>query len=99
MGAVDKVDMMNSFVECTWKKTKWHKKIFFHLIDTAALNGHIVHLQLTGDMITDKVFFVIGVQFTHKSHTVALCNYSDNISPTYPLPRHPIPSLILPTPS
>jgi hypothetical protein len=28
MGAVDKADMMNSFVECTQKTTKWYKKIF-----------------------------------------------------------------------
>ncbi|XP_029554452.1 piggyBac transposable element-derived protein 4-like [Salmo trutta] len=32
--------------------TKWYKKIFFHLIDTAALNGHTVHRQLTGKVIT-----------------------------------------------
>ncbi|XP_038857496.1 piggyBac transposable element-derived protein 4-like [Salvelinus namaycush] len=53
MGAVDKADMINSFVECTQKTTKWYKKIFSHLIDNGhALNGHIVHRQLTGKVIT-----------------------------------------------
>ncbi|XP_064876538.1 piggyBac transposable element-derived protein 4-like [Oncorhynchus nerka] len=52
MGAVDKADMINSFVECTRKTNKWYKKIFFHLIDTAVLNGSIVHRQLTGKVIT-----------------------------------------------
>eukprot|EP00063_Salmo_salar_P068066 XP_014042901.1 PREDICTED: piggyBac transposable element-derived protein 4-like [Salmo salar] len=52
MGAVDKADMINSFVECTRKTTKWYKKIFFQLIDTAVLNGSIVHRQLTGKVIT-----------------------------------------------
>uniref|UniRef100_A0A8C7H0A3 PiggyBac transposable element-derived protein 4-like n=1 Tax=Oncorhynchus kisutch TaxID=8019 RepID=A0A8C7H0A3_ONCKI len=47
MGAVDKADMINSFVECTRKTNKWYKKIFFHLIDTAVLNDSIVHRQLT----------------------------------------------------
>jgi hypothetical protein len=28
MGAVEKADMINSFVECTQKTTKWYKKIF-----------------------------------------------------------------------
>ncbi|KAK6304383.1 hypothetical protein J4Q44_G00249690 [Coregonus suidteri] len=52
MGAVNKADMINRFVACAWKTTKWYKKIFFHLIDTAVLNGHIVHRQLTGEVIT-----------------------------------------------
>ena len=60
MGAVDKADMINSFVECTRKTNKWYKKIFFHLIDTAVLNGSIVHRQLTGEMITEQGIFVIG---------------------------------------
>uniref|UniRef100_A0AAY5K4P2 PiggyBac transposable element-derived protein domain-containing protein n=1 Tax=Esox lucius TaxID=8010 RepID=A0AAY5K4P2_ESOLU len=47
MGAVDRVDMVNSFVECARKTTKWYKKIFFHLVDTALFNSHIVHRHLT----------------------------------------------------
>ena len=57
MGVVDKADMIYSFVECTRKTTKWYKKIFFHLINTAVLNGHIVHRQLTSEIITEQVFF------------------------------------------
>nr|XP_046224318.1 piggyBac transposable element-derived protein 4-like [Oncorhynchus gorbuscha] len=52
MGAVDKADMINSFVECTRKTTKWDKKISFHLIATAVLSSSIVHRQLTGKVIT-----------------------------------------------
>ena len=57
MGALNKADMINSFVECTKKTTKSYKNIFFHLIDTAAVNGHIVHRQLTGEMITKQGIF------------------------------------------
>ncbi|RXN02486.1 piggyBac transposable element-derived 4-like protein [Labeo rohita] len=32
MGAVDKVDMMDSFVGCTRKTLKWYKKLFFHFV-------------------------------------------------------------------
>lgn len=48
MGAVDKADMISGFHECARKTTKWYKKVFFHLLDTAVLNSHIVHQQLTG---------------------------------------------------
>uniref|UniRef100_A0A3P8X756 PiggyBac transposable element-derived protein domain-containing protein n=1 Tax=Esox lucius TaxID=8010 RepID=A0A3P8X756_ESOLU len=47
MGAVDRVYMVNSFVECARKTTKWYKKIFFHLVGTALFNSHIVHRHLT----------------------------------------------------
>ena len=56
MGAVAKVDMINSFVACARKTTKWYKNVFFHLIDTAVLNGHIDHLHLTGKMIPEPGF-------------------------------------------
>ena len=65
MGAVDKADMINSFVECTRKTTKLYRKILFHLID-AALNGQIVHRQLTGEMITEQGIFC---NLTYSSHT------------------------------
>jgi hypothetical protein len=58
MGAVDKADMINSFVVCTQKSIKWYKNIFFHLINTAVLNGHIVHRQLTSEIITEQVVFL-----------------------------------------
>ena len=66
MGAVDKADMINSFVECTWKTTNWYMTIFFHLIDTAALNGYIVHRQLTGEVITEQGIFC---NWMYSSHT------------------------------
>ncbi|KAJ8334055.1 hypothetical protein SKAU_G00413740 [Synaphobranchus kaupii] len=33
MGAVDRADMITSFVDCARKSTKWYKKLFFHLLD------------------------------------------------------------------
>ncbi|XP_046903421.1 piggyBac transposable element-derived protein 4-like [Hypomesus transpacificus] len=51
MGAVDKGDMLNSYVPCARKTTKWYKKVFFHLLDNAVLNGFIVHRQLSGKTI------------------------------------------------
>lgn len=43
---VNRADMVKGFLE--WKTTKWYKKIFFYLLDTAVLNSHIVHRQLSG---------------------------------------------------
>jgi hypothetical protein len=65
MGAVDKADMINIFVESTQKTTKWYKKIFFYLIN-AALNCHILHRQLTGEMINEQGIFC---NWTYSSHT------------------------------
>ncbi|RXN28339.1 piggyBac transposable element-derived 4-like protein [Labeo rohita] len=43
MGAVDKVDMMDSFVGCTRKTLKWYKKLFFHFVDLAVHNAFIIY--------------------------------------------------------
>ncbi len=43
MGAVDKVDMMDSFVGCTRKSLKWYKKLFFQFVDLAVHNAFIVY--------------------------------------------------------
>ncbi|KAL2098758.1 hypothetical protein ACEWY4_005238 [Coilia grayii] len=56
MGAVDRFDMRNSFVECTRKTMKWYKKIFFHLVDCAIHNAYIVHQQVTGQVIRPQAF-------------------------------------------
>ncbi len=48
MGAVDRADMVKGFLECARKTRKWYKKIFFYLLDTAVLNSHNVHRQLSG---------------------------------------------------
>ncbi len=48
MGAVDRADMVKCFLECARKTRKWYKKIVFYLLDTAFLNSHIFHRQLSG---------------------------------------------------
>ncbi|KAJ8357242.1 hypothetical protein SKAU_G00200360 [Synaphobranchus kaupii] len=45
MGAVDRVDMISSFVECDRKSTKRYKKLFFRLLDTEVLNSYIPYQQ------------------------------------------------------
>ncbi|XP_062403805.1 piggyBac transposable element-derived protein 4-like [Sardina pilchardus] len=56
MGAVDRFDMRNSFVECTRKSLKWYKKVFFHLIDCCVHNAQIVYQQATGKVIQPQAF-------------------------------------------
>jgi hypothetical protein len=47
MGAVDKADMINSFVECTQKTTKWYKKMFLKISRVASkYNKPILLMQL-----------------------------------------------------
>ncbi|CAB1345011.1 unnamed protein product [Coregonus sp. 'balchen'] len=71
MGAVDKVDMQNSFVECARKSLKLYKKLFFHLIDRALLNGHTVHRQVTGQVISYQQYRINKVmrQLLEDHHT------------------------------
>ncbi|XP_067113917.1 piggyBac transposable element-derived protein 4-like [Osmerus mordax] len=73
MGAVDKSDMLNSFVECIRKTTKWYKKIFFHLIDTAVLNSYIVHRKLSGKVIPYRDFRIQLMKELLMDHHVARC--------------------------
>ncbi|XP_052008079.1 piggyBac transposable element-derived protein 4-like [Xyrauchen texanus] len=64
MGAVDKADMMKGFFDCTRKTTKWYKKVFLYLLDTAILNSHIVHHQLTGEKFAYQI--KNNIEFTYK---------------------------------
>lgn len=52
MRLVDKSDSMMSSVECSRKTMKWYKKMFFHLIDCAVLNAHILYQVKTGEKPT-----------------------------------------------
>ncbi|KAJ8333996.1 hypothetical protein SKAU_G00413150 [Synaphobranchus kaupii] len=56
MGAVDRADMITSFVDCARKSTKWYKKLFFHLLDTAVLNAYTVHRKLSEERMPYKDF-------------------------------------------
>lgn len=48
MGAIDKVDMQVSFVECARKTLKWYKKVYFHMIDLCLYNSYILYQIKTG---------------------------------------------------
>ncbi|XP_051505848.1 piggyBac transposable element-derived protein 4-like [Myxocyprinus asiaticus] len=56
MGAMDKADMMKCFIKCARKTTKWYKKIFFYMLETAIFNSFIVHHQLSGKVMTPLEF-------------------------------------------
>ncbi|XP_067225208.1 piggyBac transposable element-derived protein 4-like [Chanodichthys erythropterus] len=56
MGAVDKVDMMDSFVGCTRKTLKWYKKLFFHFVDLAVHNAFIVYKKKQDSSLTYQKF-------------------------------------------
>lgn len=43
MGAVDKTDMLLSFVESVRKTLKWYKKLIFHLLDLTVLNSNVLY--------------------------------------------------------
>lgn len=47
MGAVDKTDMLLHSVECIRRTTKWYKKLFFHFLDLALLNSHVLYKEIT----------------------------------------------------
>eukprot|EP00063_Salmo_salar_P066961 XP_014041796.1 PREDICTED: piggyBac transposable element-derived protein 4-like [Salmo salar] len=68
MGAVDKVEMQNTFVECARKSLKWYRKLFFHLIDIALFNGHVVHRQVTGQVISYQQYRVNLIRQILENH-------------------------------
>lgn len=47
MGAVDKVDRILGFADCSRKSFKWYKKIFFRLVDCCTLNAFFLHKFIT----------------------------------------------------
>jgi hypothetical protein len=49
MGAVDRSDLMLSYVECARKTMKWYRKLFFHLVDLTVLNSYYAWQVVTGE--------------------------------------------------
>jgi len=49
MGAIDKSDMMLSYVECVRKSIKWYRKLFFHFLDLSLLNSYYVWEVISGE--------------------------------------------------
>ena len=44
MSTVDHVDMQISFSECIRKSVKWHKKLFFHVLDYGSVyNAFVIY--------------------------------------------------------
>ncbi|KAJ8369328.1 hypothetical protein SKAU_G00093560 [Synaphobranchus kaupii] len=72
MEAVDKADMINSFVTCVRKTTKWYKKILFQLVDTA-LNRHGTLRQLTGQNLTYQVYRATVMRQLLEEHHIPRC--------------------------
>ena len=61
MGAVNKIDMILSSLQCVRKSTKWYKKYFFHLLDLAIYNGYILYKSTnnkTGTFVNFHSLFI-----------------------------------------
>jgi hypothetical protein len=56
MRAVDKTHVMVSSLECVRKPFRWHRKLFFHLLDLTVLNSYILYRVHTGENITRANF-------------------------------------------
>ncbi|KAJ8333743.1 hypothetical protein SKAU_G00410620 [Synaphobranchus kaupii] len=72
MGAVHRVDMITSFVDCARKSTKWYKKLFFHLLDTAVFNAYTVHRKLSEERMPYKDFRLRLVKELIQEHPLPL---------------------------
>lgn len=71
MGAVDKVDMQVSFVECARKSLKWYKKLYFHLIDISLYNAYILYQAKTGKKPDFSDFRLnVAEQLIERYHTL-----------------------------
>jgi len=56
MGYVDKSDRMANRYSISYSTSKWTKKLFFHLLDLAILNGYILHSSCGGKKISHRDF-------------------------------------------
>lgn len=52
MGAVDKVDMILSSINCLQKTIKWYKKLFFHFEQYCVVNAYSMYKINTGSHIS-----------------------------------------------
>lgn len=56
MNCVDKLDQNKKSCKIDRKSKKWWHRIFFHFLDIAVVNSHVVYKQSTGNIITMKNF-------------------------------------------
>jgi len=49
MSGVDRLDQMISYYPFTRKTVKWHKKVFFYLVEIAIHNAYVAHKLLSRD--------------------------------------------------
>lgn len=56
MNCVDKLDQNKKSCQIDRKSQKWWHRIFFHFIDIAVVNAHVIYTQSTGTTITMKNF-------------------------------------------
>jgi len=56
MNCVDKLDQNKKSCQIDRKSHKWWHRIFFHFLDIAVVNSHIVYTQATGNKMTMKNF-------------------------------------------
>jgi len=56
MGYVDKGDRMANSYSISRRTFKWTKKLFFHLLDLAILDGYILHSSCQGKRISHRDF-------------------------------------------
>ena len=56
MGAVDRCDQMISYSNFDRRTVKWWKKVFFHILCLAVLNGYLLYKKSTQHPILQRVF-------------------------------------------
>jgi hypothetical protein len=56
MNCVDKLDQNKKSCQIDRKSKKWWHRIFFHFLDIAVVNAHVVYTQTTGNKMTMKNF-------------------------------------------
>jgi len=95
-GAIDKIDMQTSFVECVRKSVKWYKKLFFHILDLIALNSYLLYKMETGkrlQLVDFRLQLIREILYTYHTLKTTIGGPIQGWKPTRLTARH-FPSLV-----
>ena len=97
MGGVDKADQLVLYYGYAHRSVNWWKRIFFHMVDLALVNAHILHTATQETKLTQLDFRVaVAEGLLHRHERISQKHYTaPQMSLPLRLTERPFPELIL----